>query len=66
MTNELTKEQVQEGMANKTLKFCGFISEQDIPKLKKGLFYWKTKQGDLVAEAFDIPKEDVYVYKKLK
>jgi len=56
----------QEDLKKGGFKFVGFIRETQINNLKKGLFYFKTKNSDLISEVFGVEKEKVYIYKKLK
>jgi hypothetical protein len=62
---EIKDKDLSKVFKKENLKFVGFISEQNIPKLKKrGYYYCITKSSDIMADVFETPKQNVYIYKK--
>jgi hypothetical protein len=57
------KELPKDAVIGENYDFVGFITEDQIPKLKAKYFYLKTGQEDLVGEIFLNQSRNVYVYK---
>ena len=66
MKTDIKATQLKEGEKIKEVyQFVGFISEKELPRLKKQYYYLLTKQTDVMAEVFGGEARNVYVYKKV-
>ena len=66
MTREISTVELGELLEKKQVVFAGFVSESQIPRLKRGTIYVITKSRDLVAEVLGGERRNVYVYKKVR
>ncbi len=62
---EIQQKELQKRMEEKTLKFIGFITEEQVKSLKKGYVIFRTKSEDLVGDVFGIGNRNVYVYQEV-
>jgi len=67
MAKEIKQKELKKRMKEKSLKFVGFITEQQIKNLKKDYVFFRTKnKNDLIGELSGIGNRNIYLYKEVK